>query len=87
MVQCFIAIWNRGFIIEELKKWEGGSGRFQKIATVAWIIRKLKLEKKLHNLYEEIVRRIADDEWYVNFDESVKAMESFTDYPDEELRN
>lgn len=71
----------------ELKKWEGTSGRFTKIATVAWIIRKLSLEDKLMPLYEDIVRRVDEDEWYVNFDESVKAIESFTDYRDEEVRN
>lgn len=49
---------------------------------MAWIIEKLGLQDELRSLYEEIVQRVDDDEWYVNFDESMKALEAFTGIPD-----
>lgn len=39
-------------MIKELSKWKNGRGRFQKVATVAWIINKLKLKDKLRGLFD-----------------------------------
>lgn len=50
------------FLIKQLKSWEGDcGGRFQRVATVAWIIRKMGLRKYVGDLYEEIIRRVDED--------------------------
>ena len=41
-------------IVNQLKKWSGRKGRFDKIATIAWTIKQLSLEKELKELYLEI---------------------------------
>ena len=49
-------------MVEQLKLWKGSSGgRFQRVATVAWIIKKMGVNKQLADLYEEITMRIDED--------------------------
>jgi hypothetical protein len=38
-------------------------------------------------LYQEITERFENDEWYVNFDESLKALEAFTRLENQEAKN
>ena len=61
-------------IHKQLELWKGGKGRFDKVATVAWVIKRLNLTSYHSELFMEIANRVAEDEWYVNFDESVKAL-------------
>lgn len=56
------------FMVKQLSLWKNGRGRFQRVATVAWIIHTMKLKDKLKSLYDEIIDRIDNDEWYVDFD-------------------
>jgi len=55
-------------MVKQLSLWKNGRGRFQRVATVAWIIHTMKLKDKLKSLYDEIIDRIDNDEWYVDFD-------------------
>lgn len=49
-------------MVEQLSNWKGSrGGRFERVATVAWIIKKLKLQKQLGDLYQEIVDRVEYD--------------------------
>ena len=77
----------QSLIIQQLKHWENSrQGRMEKIVTVAWIIKKLKIRKYLSGLYGEIIERVREDEWYVTMEESIKGLETFADIPSETLR-
>ena len=77
----------QNIIHKQLDLWKGREGRFEKIASIAWVIKKLNLFKRHQELYHEIAQRMANDEWYVNFDESLKALEAFTCLEDEQLKD
>jgi hypothetical protein len=62
------------FMVKELNLWKNGGGRFQRVASVAWVISRANLKGELKGLYDEIVERIDNDEWYVDFYESVNAL-------------
>lgn len=46
---------------KQLNLWKGRKGRFEKVATIAWVISKLKLFKYHKELYEEIAERVSND--------------------------
>ena len=41
----------RARIVKQLNLWKGRKGRFDKVATVAWVINRLDLMKELKPLY------------------------------------
>lgn len=48
-------------INKQLNLWKGRKGRLEKVATISWVISKLKLFKYHKELYEEIAERVSND--------------------------
>ena len=71
----------------EIEKYREGRGRKDKIATIAWTIIRLGLFDQYRDLMNHLAERIEHDEWYVNFDEAVRAMEAFHWLKDDDQRN